>query len=180
MTSFSLRPGRTGDASALAEFGARAFRDTFAAHNRAEDMDAYVSLAYGERQQSEELADPRVSVIVAESAEGAMIGYAIVRQVPEETPPCVTGERPVELTRIYVDHGWHGQGVGESLMRGVMERARERGAETVWLGVWEHNARARAFYARWGFREVGEHPFALGADIQRDLLLARPVGRDGG
>lgn len=173
--SFTLRPGRPGDAPALAEFGARAFRDTFAAHNRPEDMDAYVSLAYGVRQQSAELADPRVSVLVAESAEGALIGYAIVRQAPDETPPCVTGERPVELARIYVEHGWHGRGVGESLMRGVLERARERGAETLWLGVWEHNQRARAFYARWGFREVGEHPFPLGADIQRDLLLARPL-----
>jgi diamine N-acetyltransferase len=176
--SFSLRPGRPDDALALAEFGARAFRDTFAAHNRPEDMDAYVSLAYGVRQQSDELADPRVSVIVADSAEGAMIGYAIVRQAPDETPPCVTGERPVELTRIYVDQGWHGRGVGEALMRSVIERARERGAETLWLGVWEHNPRARAFYARWGFREVGEHSFPLGADIQRDLLLARPLRLD--
>jgi ribosomal protein S18 acetylase RimI-like enzyme len=175
MPSFSLRPGRAADAASLAEFGARTFRDTFAAHNRPEDMDAYVSLAYGEQQQAAELADPQVSVLVAESSEGALIGYAVVRQAPDEAPPCVTGEAPVELARLYVDHGWHGRGVGEALMRGVVERARERGGDTLWLGVWEHNPRARAFYARWGFREVGEHPFPLGADIQRDILLARPL-----
>jgi ribosomal protein S18 acetylase RimI-like enzyme len=178
VSSFSLRPGRRDDAGALADFGARAFRDTFAAHNRPEDMDAYVSLAYGVPQQTDELTDPRVSVIVAESTDATLIGYAIVRQVPEETPPCVTGERPVELTRIYVDHGWHGRGVGEALMRSVMDRAHERGAGTLWLGVWEHNPRARAFYARWGFREVGEHSFPLGEDIQRDLLLARSIRLD--
>ena len=175
MPSFFLRPARAADAPDLAEFGARTFRDTFAAHNRAEDMDAYVSLAYGVRQQSAELADPRVSVLVAESDEGAMIGYAVARQAPDEAPPCVTGEAPVELARIYVDHGWHGRGVGEALMRGIIERARERGGHTLWLGVWEHNPRARAFYARWGFREVGEHPFPLGDDIQRDVLLARTL-----
>lgn len=175
MPSFSLRAGRPADASDLAEFGARTFRDTFAAHNRPADMDAYVSLAYGVRQQSAELADPRVSVLVAESDEGAMIGYAVLRQASDETPPCVTGSHPVELARIYVDQGWHGRGVGEALMREVVERARERGGDTLWLGVWEHNPRARAFYARWEFGEVGDHPFPLGADIQRDILLARPV-----
>lgn len=175
MASFSLRPGVAADARALADFGARTFRDTFAAHNRPEDMDDYLSLAYGERQQSEELADPRVSVVVAESERGELIGYVIVRREPAEAPSCVAGADPVELARLYVDSGWHGRGVGEALMRAAIDRAREGGGGTLWLGVWEHNPRARAFYARWGFREVGEHPFRLGADIQRDLLLARPL-----
>ena len=181
VASFALRPARPTDAPELAEFGARSFRDTFAAHNRPEDMDAYVSLAYGEPQQSAELADPRVSVLVAQADDGTLIGYAVVRRAPDEAPPCVTGERPAELARLYVDHGWHGRGVGEALMREVVDRAAEGGADTLWLGVWEHNPRARAFYARWGFSEVGEHPFPLGADIQRDLLLARPLRpRSGG
>lgn len=174
MPSFSLRPARSADAAALATFGALASRDAFAAHNRPEDMDAYVSLAYGVRQQSAELADPRVSVLVAE-ADGAMVGYAVVRQAADEVPECVTGEDPVELARLYVERAWHGRGVGEALMRRVLDVARERGGRTLWLGVWEHNPRARAFYARWGFREVGEHPFPLGADLQRDLLLARTL-----
>ena len=174
MSSFTLRPGAPADAAALASFGERAFRDTFATHNRPEDMDAYVSLAYGVPQQSAELADPRVSVLVAEAA-GAMIGYAVVRQAPDEAPACVTGEDPVELARLYVERPWHGRGVAEALMQAVLDRARERGGRTLWLGVWEHNPRARAFYARWGFREVGEHPFPLGADVQRDLLLERPL-----
>ena len=42
----------------------------------------------------------------------------------------------------------------------------------LWLGVWERNARARAFYSRWGFTEVGEMHFVLGNDPQRDLVLA--------
>ena len=121
MPSFSLRPARSADAAALATFGALAFRDAFAAHNRPEDMDAYVSLAYGVRQQSAELADPRVSVLVAE-ADGAMVGYAVVRQAADEVPECVTGEYPVELARLYVERAWHGRGVGEALMRRVLGR----------------------------------------------------------
>lgn len=33
----------------------------------------------------------------------------------------------------------------------------------MWLGVWEHNSRARAFYRKWEFREVGQQIFQLGA-----------------
>jgi len=188
MHAFTLRPARPADAAALAALGERTFRDSFAAHNRPEDMDAYVGLAYGEALQASELADPEVAVLVAESAAGGeMIGYAVVRAPAagatkaaaaaegDEVPPCVTGPAPVELARLYVERAWHGHGVGEALMRGVVDAARARGGRTLWLGVWEHNPRARAFYAKWGFREVGEHPFPLGADLQRDLLLARPI-----
>lgn len=177
---FSLRPATPADADTLATLGERTFRDAFAAHNHAEDMDAYVALAFGVRQQAAELGDPRVTCLLAEPADGgragiAAIGYAVVRQAADEAPECVTGPAPVELARLYVERPWHGRGVGEALMRASIEAARARGGRTLWLGVWEHNPRARAFYARWGFDEVGEHPFLLGADRQRDLLLARSI-----
>ena len=43
----------------------------------------------------------------------------------------------------------------------------------MWLGVWEENHRANAFYRKHGYAEVGEHVFMLGADAQRDLILAK-------
>jgi len=43
----------------------------------------------------------------------------------------------------------------------------------VWLGVWEHNPRAIAFYRKWGFEAVGEHVFVVGTDPQRDLVMTR-------
>jgi ribosomal protein S18 acetylase RimI-like enzyme len=54
-----------------------------------------------------------------------------------------------------------------------------RGADVAWLGVWEHNPRAIAFYRKWGFVEVGEHTFPVGDDPQRDLVLCRPAGHHG-
>ena len=176
--TFAVRRARPADAATLAALGERTFRDTFAASNAAHDMDAYAALAFGLRQQSAELGDPRVTCLIAESAEPSgrhAIGYAVLRQAADETPPCVTGESPIELARLYVDRAWHGRSVGAALMRRAMDEARDRGARTLWLGVWEHNARARAFYARWGFAEVGEHDFLLGGDVQRDLLLARAL-----
>jgi len=60
-------------------------------------------------------------------------------------------------------------------MRAAADHARAAGARTLWLGVWERNPRAIAFYKKVGFIEVGTHTFVLGADHQRDLVLARPL-----
>jgi ribosomal protein S18 acetylase RimI-like enzyme len=47
--------------------------------------------------------------------------------------------------------------------------------DVLWLCVWGRNFRARAFYERWGFTEVGETSFVLGSDVQRDLVLSIPL-----
>jgi ribosomal protein S18 acetylase RimI-like enzyme len=60
-------------------------------------------------------------------------------------------------------------------MHAAAEEARVQGGETVWLGVWEHNPRAIAFYAKCGFADVGSHVFMIGTDAQTDRLMAAPA-----
>ena len=60
-------------------------------------------------------------------------------------------------------------------MRACLDEARNAGYETIWLGVWERNARAQAFYRKWNFRAVGDHIFQLGSDSQRDIVMERKV-----
>jgi ribosomal protein S18 acetylase RimI-like enzyme len=60
-------------------------------------------------------------------------------------------------------------------MAHVLARAKAAGAAALWLGVWERNPRALAFYRKWGFDVVGEHTFRLGDDPQRDLIMRRDV-----
>jgi len=45
--------------------------------------------------------------------------------------------------------------------------------EMLWLGVWERNPNAIAFYEREGFEVFGEHSYLLGTDLQRDLMLRK-------
>ena len=60
-------------------------------------------------------------------------------------------------------------------MQASLEKARQEDYRTLWLGVWEHNGRAQAFYRKWKFHEVGRHIFRLGADPQNDILMERKV-----
>ena len=82
----------------------------------------------------------------------------------------------IEIQRVYVDAAWHGQGVAQSLMRALLEAATAAGADVAWLGVWELNPRAIAFYSKSGFRVVGSHVFVVGSDPQNDLILAKGLG----
>ena len=57
--------------------------------------------------------------------------------------------------------------------RRALDIAQAENCTAVVLGVWEHNERAKAFYQRFGFREIGEVAFKLGNDVQRDLILRK-------
>ena len=168
----TIRRGTLADAALLSELGARTFSDTFAADNTAEDLTTYLATSFNVAQQTDELEDPASIFLIAE-VDGHAAGYAMLRDgEPEEG---VAGPKPIELVRLYVSRDWLGRGLGEQLMRACIDEARDAGHETLWLGVWERNARAQAFYRKWDFRTVGEHMFQLGSDLQRDLLMERSL-----
>lgn len=170
--SIMIRIGAATDAAALAELAARTFRETFVADNRPEDMALHIANAYGTSQQHTELVDPNIATLLVE-IDDQLAGYAQLRSgVP---PNCVTGEKPIELWRFYIAQPWHGRGVAQTLMQRVESEAYERGARTLWLGVWERNERAKAFYHKNGFVDVGSHEFMVGTDAQTDRIFVRPL-----
>ena len=168
-----IRPATSADAAALASFGERTFREAFGPDNRPEDVDAYVSTTYSAERQDAEIADPDRITFVGE-CEGMLAAFAQLR-ANGTAPDCVTGPAPIELLRFYVDRPWQGRGVAHELMDTVVDAARSRGARTIWLGVWERNPRAIAFYEKHGFRDVGCQPFKLGGDDQTDRVMARAL-----
>jgi ribosomal protein S18 acetylase RimI-like enzyme len=170
----SIRRGRPEDAAALAAFAARSFASTYEAYNTPEDMRNYLASAYGVEQQTRELTDPAMITLIAESERG-LRGYVQLRR--KSAPPCVTHDAPVEIYRFYVDASAHGTGVAQQLMAEVESAARDLGGRHLWLGVWERNDRARAFYEKSGFADVGTQIFQLGSDKQTDRVLVKQVER---
>lgn len=164
----NIRPANLDDAEVLAELARRTFHDTFAATNDPADMALYLSRAFGIDQQTRELGDADITTLLVEEG-GEAIAFAQLRT--GKVPECVTGAGPIELWRFYVSREWHGRGIARPLMDRVRNEARARGATTLWLGVWEKNDRARAFYVKCGFADVGEHIFLFGTDPQTDLVM---------
>ncbi len=168
----TIRRAAAADADMLSTLGATTFQSAFAADNDPDDMAAYLASAFSPAQQAAELADTRATFFIAE-IEGEAVGYA--KLLAGEAPACVTGAQPIEVERIYARQEWLGHGVGEILMRACAEEAQRGGYQTLWLGVWGRNDRARAFYRKHGFHDVGEKIFQLGSDAQTDAVMERAL-----
>lgn len=166
----SVRRAVATDAERLAAFAERSFVEQFGVDNTPENMREHVGRSFGPALQHAELVDPAMVTLVGE-IDGALVAFAQLRRGAE--PDCVTGPSPIELYRFYVDRPWHGSGIARRLMGSVDDAARAQGGRTLWLGVWEHNPRAIAFYTKAGFVDVGSQPFMLGADPQTDRVMAR-------
>lgn len=171
-SKLTIRFATREDAALLARVGAQTFADTFAADNTPDDMAAYLAESFNPAKQATELADPNVIFLIAEIA-GKVAGFAQLHANVRLTD--VGGDKPIELARIYTTQEWIGRGVGAALMQASIAEARTRGHDVIWLGVWERNARAQAFYRKWGFAQVGTHTFQLGSDPQTDWVMARRV-----
>ncbi|CAG0934957.1 phosphinothricin acetyltransferase [Thermoflexales bacterium] len=169
-----IRVATPSDNALLAELGARTYFDTFARDNTPEDMADYLAASFGPQKQADELADPLTTFLIAE-IDHAAAGYARLRLSPP--PAAITGRHPLEIARFYSDKAWIGRGVGAALMSACLDCAARHSCDTIWLDVWERNARAIAFYQKWGFAVVGTQTFQMGRDLQNDLLMQRPVTR---
>lgn len=161
------------DTSALAEIGARTFRQAYAGYVSPKDLDGYVHSAFNPRRQETELTEPEGMVFVAVAGEDSrerLAGYAHLCQ--EEPPACVRGKQPIYLSRLYIDELWQGSGVGGLLLERCLKEARDHGYQTVWLGVLERNKRAQTFYKRHGFRDIGGGIFVMGQAHLSDRFMA--------
>ena len=170
----TIRRARPADASVLADFAASTFREAYATQNRPDDMALYVSTVYGPSQQEAELANPEMTTLLAQ-VDGQLAGYAQLRS--SAVPDCVMGVTPLELWRFYIAAPWQGRGIAQTLMKNVETEARAHEADTLWLGVWERNERAQAFYRKCGFADVGSQVFVLGTDAQTDRIMVRLLPR---
>ncbi|MCP3962500.1 MAG: GNAT family N-acetyltransferase [bacterium] len=175
--TFHIRHGTTADAEMLADLGRRTFGDAFAEDNQSDDMERYLAEAFTLERVTAEIEQPGSMFLIGydEAFDPQRpVGYA--RLLGGSTLEQVTGPKPVELVRIYVEHDAIGGGHGSALMRACLQTVREHGYETIWLGAWELNPRALGFYERWGFEAVGRRDFVIGSDVQKDLVMQRRVG----
>lgn len=166
----TIRSCSLKDAEALVSIGIRTFRDTFDEMNTPENMMLYLNETFTIKKIRAELQEPGSAYFLAESGD-TTIGYARLRT--GEIPDGLQAQSPIEIQRLYVDKDFIGRRVGYLLMSTCLNYANARKHDVVWLGVWEHNMRARAFYTRAGFEEFGKHVFMLGNDAQTDLLMKK-------
>jgi len=173
MTNPQIRRASIGDASLLARVGAELFAAAFGAQNDPNDLKAYLAMAFSPSKQHTELVDADRATWIAESPDGSPAGYAMLKRGASSA--AVSANRPAEVQRFYVAGPFQGRGLAQELMSACVEQAREWDCDALWLGVWELNPRAVAFYEKCGFRKIGRQDFMVGSDRQHDHVMSRTV-----
>lgn len=167
--------GTTNDASLLSQLSITTFLDTFRGTCTDEEIEYFVEQHFNIDQVYKELQDENDFYFIAFANEEPA-GY--IRMKGEESDvELIKKYKAIELKRIYVLKEYHSQKVGAALMKFALQFAEQRNYEAVWLGVWEHNLRAQAFYKKWGFSDTGAtHDFPIGNTPQMDNWLIKLIG----
>lgn len=161
------------DAPALAILGGATFLASFAHDHPGAGLIAHIHDAHSADYYRTTLIHPACTVLIGETPLGAPVGYAMI--TPPQLPIAPTQGRDLELKRIYLLGGWQGGGNGDAAMDLVIANAMARRADRLLLAVYPENERARRFYARHGFEEIGETTFMVGDIPFRDLIYARKL-----
>lgn len=165
-----IRIATESDIEQLCQIGVKTFVETYGDQNTPENLQNYLEEKFNKKQISDEIqTDETVFLLVELNCE--TIGYAKMRVNLVENPD----PRSLEIERIYIEKVFHGQKFGAILMQKCIDVSREKGYQSLWLGVWEYNPKAINFYEKWGFKIFGTHIFQLGDEAQTDYLMKKEL-----
>lgn len=163
--TIAFRDGRPGDGAPVADLFRDSFVATFGHLYSDEDLGTFLAGVHPQAFEAE-LADPHFAFRLAEE-DGALAGFA--KLGPDDLPGATPGS--IELYQLYVLEPWQGRGIAAALMDWAIRESRQRGAAELRLTVYIDNHRARRFYARYGFAEVGKYVFMVGKHADDDRIM---------
>ena len=172
MHTITIRVAGKEDAALIADMSRITFYDAFVQDNIKEDIDIFMNQQFTKAALMKEVEEEDGIFLLA-YAGNEPCGYARMRLNSKEH--IMATENAIEIARIYALSSAIGKGVGSALMQYCIDMANQLNKRNIWLGVWEKNERAIAFYKRWGFKKFSEHRFLLGTDLQTDWLMKRAI-----
>jgi ribosomal protein S18 acetylase RimI-like enzyme len=169
----TIRRANVEDVDALSQLSAQTFYEAFGAFNTKENMALHLKEYYAIEKLINELRDELVVFLLA-YYDNELVGYVKISE--HLTPAEDAGlDTPIELQRIYSLQKTIGKGIGSALMQATIDYVKSKNKKTLWLGVWQTNEIAIAFYKKWGFEIYSDHVFVLGTDPQMDWLMKKAL-----
>ncbi|WP_339297039.1 GNAT family N-acetyltransferase [Paenibacillus sp. FSL R5-0623] len=157
----------------LQEISYETFNETFKAQNSPENMKAYLEKAFNREQLETELSisDSQFLFIYVNNQ---VAGYMKVN-INDAQSEKMGEEESLEIERVYIKKEFQKHGLGKVLLHKAIEMAAEHHKTNIWLGVWEKNENAIAFYEKMGFVQTGAHAFVMGDEEQIDLIMTKTI-----
>lgn len=156
----------------LQEISYETFNETFKAQNSPENMKAYLEKAFNWDKLETELfiADSQFLFIYVNHK---VAGYMKVNINDAQSEKM--GLESFEIERVYIKKEFQKHGLGKVLLYKAIEMAKEHHKTNIWLGVWEKNENAIAFYEKMGFVQTGAHAFYMGDEEQIDFIMTKTI-----
>ncbi len=163
------------DLDELRKLGSQTFYETFAWGNTEKNMQIYLDATFSEKNLDAEINNPHIEIYFART-NNQPVGYMKINLGPAQGE--FRDENCLEIERLYVKKEYQEQGIGKMLLNKAFELARTLDLDFIWLGVWEKNEKAIAFYLRNGFSRCGEHIYWVGDDPQNDYLMKAAIVKE--
>ncbi|EGD53947.1 GNAT family N-acetyltransferase [Gordonia neofelifaecis] len=178
-------------APTIADVAAATFPLACPPHSTPENIAAHIEQVLSAERFSEYLTDPVKQVLIARlGPSGPIIGYALlVHDIPTDPDvfaavdaaaagsEAIANRTVTEISKMYVLPAHHAANnelrPSHALMSAAVDAARSRGATLIWLGVHSGNERAKKYYTKMGFRQIGTKTFDMNGAIEHDFVLAR-------
>ena len=168
----TIKKGSLEDSRELQTISIETFTETFKDQNSPEHLNAYLERAYNLNQLEQELADLSSHFFFVYFNQ-EVAGYLKVNADNAQTE--AMGSDSLEVERIYVKKKFQKHGLGKLLLNEAIAIALKQKKKKIWLGVWEENGNAIAFYQKKGFAQTGSHSFYMGDDEQIDLIMTKTL-----
>ncbi|BEV40351.1 GNAT family N-acetyltransferase [Bacillus stercoris] len=170
--SVNIKKCSREDLQILQQLSIETFNDTFKDQNSPENMKAYLERAFNTKQLEKELSNMSSEFFFV-YFDHEVAGYVKVNIDDAQSEEM--GAELLEIERIYVKNNFQKHGLGKHLLNKAIEIALERNKKNIWLGVWEKNENAIAFYKKMGFVQTGAHSFYMGDEEQTDLIMTKTL-----
>lgn len=148
----TLSPVLEKDLGVLSELAKEVYRHYFL-HLWKDNGDWYRSWAFSIPKLREELQEPGARWQLC-YYQGALVGFL---KTVDQKGPAGVDTQAMKLERIYLLPSAKGQGIGSTLLRHVMQRAKQLGRNYLWLEVMDSNDESILFYQKHGFEIFGQH-----------------------
>lgn len=160
------------DSRKLQEISCETFNETFKHQNSPENMNAYLERAFALKQLEKELSHISSQFFFVYFNK-EVAGYLKVNINDAQSEKM--GVESLEIERIYIKTKFQKHGLGKYLLNKALEIALESNKKKIWLGVWEKNENAIAFYKKKGFVQTGAHSFYMGDEEQIDFIMTKTL-----
>lgn len=171
---FLIRVATVDDIPLLMKLGVETYRETFiedfGIQYPAEDEAQFIREAYSEAALRRYFEGSSYRHFLGERG-GVALGYALVGR--NSLPHPNARPQDGEFKRLYVKREAQALGLGWLLFQAGLNWLERYYPGPLWLGVWERNERAKAFYFRNGFEQVGQYTFRVGQTEELDWILRK-------